>query len=81
MRLPVARLRYDIVPIPEGWRVNCNDVHGPPYSAQTDAILDTLAIAETLIKNGDVVEVRLLELDGAKRVWRKIEPRDARLYR
>ncbi len=77
----MARLRYDIAPIPEGWQVSCNGVSGPPYSAQGDAILDTLAIAERLTSGGNSVEVRLLELDGPKRVWRNIEPRDAKLYR
>lgn len=77
----MTRLRYDIAPIPQGWQVTCNGVAGPPYSAQGDAILDTLAIAERLTADGDTVEVRLLELDGPKRVWRKIEPKDARLYR
>ena len=43
----------------------------------TEAVLDTLATAESLRRQGDKVEVRLLQLDGVKRV---LEARDARLY-
>jgi ribosomal protein S1 len=73
----MARFQYDIVPIPQGWQVNCNGVLGAPYSDMSDAVLDTLATADQLCKQGDKVEVRLLQLDGTRRV---LETRDARLY-
>ena len=73
----MARIQYDIVPIPQGWQVNCNGVAGSPYSAMSEAVLDTLATAESLRRQGAKVEVTLLQLDGVKRV---LESRDARLY-
>lgn len=76
----MAQVRYEIVPIPEGWSVRCNGSAGPAYSTQSDAVLDTLAAAEQLLKGGDRVEVRLLETDQSG-LWRKLEPRDARLFR
>ncbi|MEO8756239.1 MAG: hypothetical protein ABI398_00605 [Devosia sp.] len=77
----MSRIRYDIVPAPDGWRVVCDGVAGSAYSEQSAAVLDTLAAAETLIKRGDKVEVRLLELDGPSQVWRSLQPQDAALYR
>ena len=76
----MAHIRYDIVPSPEGWRITCNEVVGPPYSTQSDAIRDTLFIAKELKDTGDKVSVRLLELDGPRRVWRTLEQQDAKLY-
>ena len=73
----MARLQYDIVPIPQGWQVNCNGVTGSPYSDMSAAVLDTLATADQLRKQGDKVEVRLLQLDGTRRL---LETRDARLF-
>jgi hypothetical protein len=73
----MARIQYDIVPIAGGWQVNCNGRMGTPYSGMSDAVQDTLATAEQLRKQGETVEVRLLQLDGTRRV---LEPRDARLY-
>ncbi len=73
----MAHYQYDIVPIASGWQINCNGVSGSPYSEMSDAVLDTLATAEQLRKQGDKVEVKLLQLDGTRRV---IEARDARLY-
>lgn len=73
----MARFQYDIVPIPQGWQVNCNGVAGSPYNAMSEAVRDTLATAESLRRQGNKVEVRLLQLDGVKRV---LEPRDAHLY-
>jgi hypothetical protein len=76
-RCPVSRIQYDIVPIAGGWQVNCNGTVGTPYSGMSDAVQDTLATANQLRKHGDKVEVRLLQLDGTRRV---LEARDARLY-
>ena len=73
----MAHIRYDIVPITHGWQVNCNGAAGSPYSDMKNTVLDTLATAEQLLKRGDKVEVRLLQLDGTRRV---LEPKDARLY-
>lgn len=73
----MARFQYDIIPIPQGWQVNCNGQSGTPYSEMHDAVLDTLASADHLRSQGDKVEVRLLQQDGVRRV---LEPRDARLY-
>jgi hypothetical protein len=76
----MAQLRYDIVPIPQGWSVRCNGSIGAAYSTQADAVLDTLAVAEQLQKGGDRVEVRLQEVDQPG-LWRRLEPQDARLFR
>ena len=76
----MAQVKYEIVPIPEGWSVRCSGNSGPAYSTQSDAVLDTLAIAEQLQKTGDRVEVRLRETDQPG-LWRTLEPRDARLFR
>jgi hypothetical protein len=73
----MARIRYDIVPIAGGWQVNCNGTSGGPYSEMSDAVRDTLATADQLQKQGEEVEVRLLQLDGTRRL---LEPRDAQLY-
>ena len=72
---------YDIQPSADGWRVVCNDVVGPPFSRRSDAIQDTLSIAARLEIGGEIVCVRLLELDGPRKVWRELQLRDARLYR
>lgn len=77
----MATTKYEIVRSADGWRVRCNGVEGPAYSASLEAIRDTLFIAETLEKGGDRVEVRILELDGRSKVWRNLEVRDAHLYR
>lgn len=77
----MARLRYEIIPVASGWSVNCNSTPGPAYSTQGEAVRDTLAIAEQLRATGDVVEVRLLDTDQPGRVWRQLEPQDARLFR
>ena len=77
----MTRIRYDIVPSAAGWCVTCNDVVGLPYGRQSDAITDTLFIAGQLQSGGDKVTVRVLELDGPRRVWRTLELRDAHLYR
>ena len=73
------RIGYDIVPSAEGWRVSCDDVLGPPYAQQSDAIKDPLFIAAQLRRTGEKVAVRILELDGPRKVWRALEPRDAHL--
>ena len=73
----MARFRYEIIPIPQGWEVRCNGVAGPPYSSMSDAVLDTLSTADQLRRQGDRVEVGLLELDGTRR---RLEGRDAHLY-
>jgi hypothetical protein len=75
------RIDYDIVPSAEGWRVSCGDVVGPPYGRQSDAIKDTLSIAAQLKAKGERVAVRLLELDGPRKVWRALEPHDTPLSR
>lgn len=77
----MTRIRYDIVPSADGWRISCNDVEGPAYSRQAEAIRDALFIAEQLKSNGDRVTVRTLEMDGPRRVWRPLELKDAHLYR
>jgi len=77
----MARLRYEIVPVASGWSVSCNSTLGPAYSTKTEAVLDTLAIAGQLRAAGDRVEVRLLDTDQPGRVWRLLEPQDARLFR
>jgi len=74
-------LDYQIQPAADGWRVACNNVLGPPYSRQSDAIRDTLFIAAQLEAGGERVRVRLLELDGRRKVWRELQARDAYLYR
>ena len=66
---------------PDGWRVSCNGVKGPPFAQSSAAVLDTLATARVLREQGNQVEVRLLELEGTQRVWRRLEDKDARLYR
>ena len=81
MEKKLAHIRYDIVPSPQGWRITCNEVVGPAYSTQSDAIRDTLFIAGELKDAGDKVSIRLLELDGPPRVWRTLELQDAHLYR
>jgi hypothetical protein len=73
----MARFQYDIIPIANGWQINCNGVPGTPYSQMNDAVLDTLASADHLRSQGDRVEVRLLQQDGVRRL---LEARDARLY-
>lgn len=73
----MSRFQYNIVPVPHGWQINCNGVIGSAYSEMTDAVLDTLAIAEQLRRQGHTVEVTLLQLDGVKRV---LASRDARLF-
>jgi hypothetical protein len=77
----MARLRYEIIPVASGWSVSCNSTPGPAYSTQGEAVLDTLAVAEQLRATGDRVEVRLLDTDQPGRVWRLLEPQDARLFR
>ena len=72
---------YDIQPSAGGWRVVCNGVIGPPYSRQSDAVRDTLFIASQLKVEGQTVAVRVLELDGVRKVWRELQQRDAHLYR
>jgi hypothetical protein len=72
---------YDIQPSADGWRVACNDILGPPYSRQSDAIRDTLFSASQLAAGGQTVAVRVLELDGPRKVWRELQQRDAHLYR
>lgn len=74
----MARFRYDIVPIPQGWQVNCNGTAGSPYREMSHAVLDTLAAAEQLRKQGHRVDVRLLQLDG---VSQSLETKDVRAYR
>ena len=74
-------IKYDIIRSPDGWRVHCNGVEGPAYADSLDAIRDTLFIAQTLEGVGDKVEVRVLELDGQRKVWRNLKVEDARLYR
>lgn len=73
----MSRFQYNIVPVPHGWQINCNGAIGSAYSEMTDAVLDTLAIAEQLRRQGHTVEVTLLQLDGVKRV---LASRDARLF-
>ena len=77
----MATIRYDIVRSADGWRVHCKGVEGPAYSESTEAIRDTLFIAGQLAKTGEKVEVRLLEMDGRRKVWRNLELQDAKLYR
>ena len=77
----MATIRYDIAPSAAGWSVSCNDVAGPPFARQSDAIRDTLFIAGQLQSGGDKVTVRVLEFDGPRRLWRTLELRDAHLYR
>ena len=77
----MAKIRYDIIPSAEGWSVTCNDVSGLSFRAQSDAVKDTLFVAQQLRDHGDTVVIRLLELDGPRRVWRTLEPRDAHLFR
>lgn len=77
----MATIRYEIRMSPDGWRVRCRGVEGPAYSESAEAIRDTLFIAGELIRTGERVEVRLLEMDGPRQVWRKLEVQDARLYR
>ena len=75
------RVTYEIQPSADGWRVSCKDILGPPYSRQADAIRDTLFIASRLEAGGERVTVRVLELDGLRKVWRQLDQRDAHLYR
>lgn len=77
----MARIRYDIIPTNDGWSVTCNDAPGRPYRLRSDAVGDTLFAAQQLRDSGEQVEVRLLELDGAHKVWRNLEQRDAHLFR
>ena len=77
----MASIRYDIMRSPDGWRVHCNGTEGPAFADSLDAIRDTLHTAATLEKTGDSVEVRFLELDGPRKVWRKLESRDIATYR
>jgi hypothetical protein len=82
MRLDLmATLRYEIMPVPNGWIVSCNGVSGSAFSTQAEAVLDTLAIAARLQANGETVEVRLLDTEQPSHLWRKLEPRDAHLFR
>lgn len=73
----MALIQYDVVPIAQGWQVKCNGVTGPPYSELSDAVLDTLSMADELRKQGDRVRVRLLRLDGTRSI---LETRDAPLF-
>ena len=73
----MANIKYNVVPVAHGWQVNCNGVAGTPYSDLSDAVLDTLSMADQLRKHGDKVEVQLLQLDGTRSV---LETRDAHLF-
>jgi len=73
----MARLDYQISPVPSGWQVTCNDVGSATYSERNAAVIDTLAIAEQLRVQGNKVRVRLVEHDG---VGRQLEPQDAKLF-
>jgi hypothetical protein len=77
----MATIRYEIMRSADGWRVHCNGVEGPAYADSGEAIRDTLFTAANLEKTGERVEVRILELDGPRKVWRNLEARDAAMYR
>ena len=74
----MARFRYDITIIPAGWQVNCNGTTGPAYADRDTAVLDTLAVADRLRRDGHNVEVRLFDIDGTGQV---LEPKDAKLFK
>lgn len=74
-------ITYEITPCPEGWIVTCNGVAGAPFLTLSDAVQDTLFVAKKLGDRGETVVVRLLEFESTPRVWRTLEPRDARLFR
>lgn len=76
-----ASVTYDILPSAQGWRISCQNIVGPPYSQQSDAIRDTLFIASQLEGSGQRVLVRVLELDGPRKVWREVTHKDIHLYR
>jgi len=71
----MARIRYDIVySPPQGWRIRCGGVQGPPYNRKREAIKDTLFVASVLQAGGDEVEVHLIEFeDGPHRVSSRLE--------
>ena len=73
----MSRFRYEIGVVPAGWEVRCNGVAGPAYAVRDAAVLDTLAIAEQLRRDGHSVDVRLFDIDGAGHV---LEPADAKLF-
>jgi hypothetical protein len=75
MEAVVARIRYDIVySAPQGWRIRCGEVEGPPYNRKDEAIKDTLYIARVLQASGDDVEVHLVEFeDGRHRVSSRLQ--------
>jgi hypothetical protein len=77
----MARIQYDIIPSSGGWSITCNDAPGLVFRSQSDAVKDTLSVAQQLRDRGETVSVRLLELDGPRRVWRNLEPRDAHLFK
>ena len=77
----MATIRYDIVMSPDGWRVHCKGLEGPPFSSSDEAIRDALFAAGELAKTGETVEVRMLELDGPTKVWRNLELRDVARFR
>jgi hypothetical protein len=71
----VARIRYDIVfSPPQGWRIRCGEIVGPPYNRKREAINDTLYMAGVLKAGGDEVEVHLVEFeDNRHRVSSRLE--------
>lgn len=74
-------IKYEIVRAADGWRVHCKGVEGPAFAESSEAIRDTLSAAAQLRATGEKVEVRILEIDGPRKVWRNLEPQDAKLYR
>jgi hypothetical protein len=77
MSVGMARLNYQIAPVPAGWAVTCNGIGSASYRERNAAVIDTLAVAERLRVQGNHVEVRLIELDG---IGRLLEPQDAKLF-
>ena len=73
----MARFRYDITIVPAGWQVTCNGTAGTAYAARDTAVLDTLAVADRLRREGHIVEIRLFDIDGTGQV---LEPKDAKLF-
>lgn len=51
----MATIRYDIVMSPDGWRVHCKGLEGPPFSSSDEAIRDALFAAGELAKTGETV--------------------------
>ena len=76
----MTRIRYDIIPSAEGWRISCGDVVGPPYNRRPEAIRDTLFVAEMLKASGERVEVHIVEIDGPRRISSRLELRDSGVY-